>query len=125
MNRLHVLEGVGDKRPLEVYDIDDVLLKSRDGFVKISHQEWGHDPDIVKYKEEWDRWWGISHAETKKRSDYIWEQGLPLQFEPLEDAPEGLAMIARRARIVLLTSRPIIAKEVTIASIERHFDTSC
>lgn len=109
-------------------DLDDTVVDSAAGFLRIFAEEGWIDPsNPPEYSENWGQMMGASPELVKARSDYIWQAGLPISFEPVAGAVEALkglkenGLHGREVSFWGATSRPITSREVTRATIERHF----
>ncbi len=109
-------------------DLDDTAINSADGFMRIfANEGWMPEGSYPEYSEHWGNIMGEPPEVVKKRSDYIWQKQLALDFEPLPGAVEALrrlkheGLYGREITLWGATSRPITSREVTHSTIDRHF----
>lgn len=102
-------------------DIDDVLADSAKGVVAFSNKRWGTNLTIEDYKEHWGAMWGIDHAETHDRSAVINASGLAARHDNFEEALPVLKKLAKRYRLIVVTSRRADSEKDTRAWLDQHY----
>lgn len=103
-------------------DIDDVLSPSAEAFIAYSNKVWGHDLAVDDYHEEWGGVWGVPLEEAIRRSKLFHESTAYFEaFTCFDHALPVLIKLSKRYKLVILTSRKAVLKEVTEAWLNKHF----
>jgi hypothetical protein len=102
-------------------DADDVLFDHVGGHIKLCiEQGWSGPRSADDYSENWPNMWGVEERVARSRADIVYAQAMR-DFNPIDYAGVVLSRRADLFDFVVLTSRPILAREVTLAAIDRHY----
>ncbi|HSX16618.1 MAG TPA: hypothetical protein VLH86_00770 [Patescibacteria group bacterium] len=102
-------------------DIDDVLAAGSEGFATFSNERWGTNITAEDYTENFGLAWGVPLEEALKRVDEYLASGAHGRFRHFDDALPVLQRLAKRYKLVVVTSRRVFLKPETDAWVERHF----
>jgi len=102
-------------------DIDDVLSKSADGFIKYSNERWGLNLRTEDYEERWAVMWGTDSTETESRAVEFHDSGVVRDYVPDAEAAQVLSRLAKKYKLVVVTSRRVVLKWWTQEWLEKHF----
>lgn len=109
------------RRKTIAIDIDDVLSRSAEGFVRYSNKRWGHNLEAEDYLENWAEVWNISVENAVQRAHEIYDSGIFAEYAHFEQAVPVLARLKERYKLVIVTSRRAIIKPETDVWLDRHF----
>jgi 5'(3')-deoxyribonucleotidase len=88
-------------------DIDDVLAAQAESLVAFSNEQWGTNLTVDDYDEHWGAMWQIEHdlEETERRAYQYFDSGAFRQFRHHPEAKPVLKRLAKKYRLVVVTSR--------------------
>lgn len=104
-------------------DIDNVLANSAVSFVAQSNDLFGDRITINDYSEDWSKMWGVSHEEAERRGSILRQHQIQKDYLPIEGANQAIAELAKKYRIVLVTSRRKLAEQLTKDWLAKYFET--
>lgn len=99
-------------------DIDDVVVKHVEGFLKWTNKTYGTKLNIQDYSEAWYELWGIPKEEEEGRKKLFFTDEIVGAFEEVEGAREGLIALAATKRIIGVTSRRESLRDITSTVLE-------
>jgi len=102
-------------------DIDDVLSATAEGFTAFSNERWGGKHLAEDYTEAWAEFWGISIEEALKRSDEYHNSNVISTFSHYKESVPVLRKLAEKYKLVVITSRKRMLKELTDTWLEQHY----
>lgn len=109
-------------KELIAVDIDDVLTFSAEGLVAYGNERFGLEQTVDDFNEHVTEMWGLSHEDAETAiTDYL-QSGRLATLRPIPAARPVLADLKELYRLVALTSRRDITKEVTKQYLD-HFYT--
>lgn len=103
-------------------DIDDVLASSAEEFVAYSNKLWGTHLSVDDYTEHWAELWGVDHKEAEKRAQHIYKSNIQGEFRRFDEAHEVLADLAKKYKLVIITSRHRLVQQTALQWLDRHFN---
>jgi len=110
------------KKPIVAIDIDDVLADNAGGLVAWSNARWGMNLTMDDYDEHWGRMWRTDDPEVvERRALEYHDSGAFGQYAHFAEALPVLKRLAKRYRLVIVTSRRSILKPETQGWLDRHF----
>lgn len=108
---------------IAAFDVDDVLLEQARGFCRASNRAFGTSLQIAEYRDNWGEAWGITAEEAEARRQEMIRCGFFESLEPVEGAVQALQELsALGIGLVAITKRRESLREVTEASLSKHFD---
>jgi 5'(3')-deoxyribonucleotidase len=93
------------KKPTIAVDLDDVLSANVEGFIKYSNKRWGTHLTIDDYEENWAKVWQLDHEETNRRAEDFHKSGVVRHYNHYQEAEAVLESLAKRYKLVIVTSR--------------------
>lgn len=102
-------------------DIDDVLAANAEGFIEFTNRRWGTNLTVEDYDEHWAKVWQVSGEEELKRVKAVREAALFSSYRHFPEAEPVLRRLAKRFKLVVLTSRQRAISGDTFNWIDRHF----
>src|SRR5687768_1017224 len=99
-------------------DVDDVVFKHVEGFIRWSNDTYGTNLTQDDYSEAWHEIWGIDLAQTEERKKLFFTDEIVGAFEVVEGAPEGITVLSRIRKIIAVTSRRESLQPVTEKALE-------
>ncbi len=109
------------KKQVIAVDIDDVLAFTAEGWVDFTNKTWGMNLSADDYDEDWVKVWNIEYADALKRRDVVFGSGIHSQFEYNKEAKSVLQSLARKYRLIVVTSRLEIVRAETMDWLDKHF----
>jgi hypothetical protein len=94
-------------------DIDDVVVKHVEGFVKWSNETYGTTLTPNDYTEAWHELWDIDKEEVEPRKKLFFTNEVVGDFEVIEGAAEGLIALSSAKKVIGVTSRRESLRPVT------------
>ena len=108
-------------KPVIAVDIDDVLALSVDKFIEWSNSKFGTEITFDQYTEDWSKLWNISQAETTKRVNQMYREGIPSKYSRVEEAVEVLNKLKSTHKLIVATARRKAEHAQTKDWIKRHY----
>jgi 5'(3')-deoxyribonucleotidase len=103
-------------------DIDDVLSATAEGFVAHSNKLWGQSLQPDDYTDEWAVMWGVSLDEAIQRSEELFKDvSFVGEYARFDHAFPVLKELSKKYKLIILTSRRSILKEITDRWLAKHF----
>ena len=109
------------KRPIIAIDIDDVLAKSAQSFIEYSNNHWGTFFAVDDYDENWTKLWQVDNEEAGRRSQEYLSSGILNSYEHNEDAIEVFEKLKENYKLIIVTSRSIWLKEITVGWVKSRY----
>src|SRR3989344_4819355 len=104
-------------------DLDDVLSVLAKGFTEFSNKKWGTKLKPDDYSEHWAFVWGVDEEEAKRRGKIIHANASSiisgLSHDP--NAEDTLAQLAKKYKLVIVTSRRRVIQKDTIEWVKKYF----
>jgi uncharacterized HAD superfamily protein len=92
-------------RPLIALDIDDVLSHSAARVIAYTNERWGYTHTLEDFTEHLATFWQVSETEAERRWAEYMASGVMELYEAVADARDVLEELAKRYRIIAVTSR--------------------
>jgi uncharacterized HAD superfamily protein len=108
-------------KPTIAIDVDDVLAANAEGFAKFSNERWGTSLTPDDYDEHWAEMWGVDHEEMMERRRQIVEQKVFTSYRFFDEAKDVLTKLAKKYRLVILTSRTADISDDTTDWVNSYF----
>lgn len=105
-------------------DIDDVLALRADIFLDFVNKEFGSSLTLHDLSEDWVKMWGISRAEAERRGEVIINKALHGLYPVIPGAQEAIKLLQQQFRLIAVTSRRALTKDLTEEWLARHFPNS-
>lgn len=86
-------------------DIDDVVVRHVEGFIRWSNQHWETTLTLADYSEAWHEIWGIDLEETEARKKLFFTDEVVGAFEVIDGAGAGITALAQTEQVIGVTSR--------------------
>lgn len=102
-------------------DIDDVLAAEAEFVIEFSNKRWGHSLSLDDYHEHWEEMWGVDMAEMERRSSELHGRGIVSSYRLLDEAHATLERLAKKYRLVVLSSRRAAVQDETLEWLEKNF----
>lgn len=102
-------------------DIDNVIASSAESFIAFSNQLFGTELTLDDYSENRSAMWKVSQEESNRRGNILRDKAIQADYLPKEGAFETLKELRRKYEIILVTSRPKAADELTSTWVQRYF----
>lgn len=99
-------------------DIDDVVVRHVEGFIRWSNDTWGTELTVEEYSEAWHELWNIAPEEVEERKKLFFTDEIVGEFETIEGAGEGILALAGLKKIIGVTSRRESLRAVTENTLE-------
>jgi uncharacterized HAD superfamily protein len=112
-----------NSKPVVAVDIDDVLALSVDKFIEWSNSRFGTTIKFNDYTEDWSVLWNISQAETTKRVNQMYKEGIPAQYFRVAEAVEVLNKLKSDYELIVATARRSAEHKLTKDWIKKHYPT--
>ncbi len=109
------------KKPIIAVDIDDVIAAHAEALIEFGNKKWGTNLTLKDYDEHWAKMWQIDAAEVEKRVTELNEAGFTREFKHYPDAVKVLAELAKRYKLVILTSRRREMSKDTLEWVEKYY----
>ncbi|MDR0398145.1 MAG: hypothetical protein LBH36_03125 [Candidatus Nomurabacteria bacterium] len=103
-------------------DIDNVLAASAESFIVISNKLFGDHITISDYNEDRQKMWCVDHKEAERRCEVLQANKYQKNYLPVYGAVQAINKLGKQYRLVLVTSRPKFAEELTKNWLKQHFD---
>lgn len=110
-------------KPVIAVDIDDVLALSVDKFIEWSNSRFGTTIKFDEYVEDWSLLWGINQAETTKRVNQMYKEGIPAKCSRVNEAVEVLNKLKPDYELIVATARRKAEHMLTRNWIKEHYPT--
>ena len=94
-------------------DIDDVVVKHVEAFIKWSNTNYDTNLTADDYSEAWHEIWGVDAEEEEARKKLFFTDEIVGAFEIVEGAAEGITALSAVKKIIGVTSRRESLKPVT------------
>ncbi len=108
-------------KPTIAVDIDDVLAANAEAFIGFSNKRWGTNLTVEDYDEHWAKVWQVEHEEERKRAFAYFESGTIKNYKHFSEALPVLKELAKRYKLVILTSRERTLNEDTKKWMDKYF----
>src|SRR3990167_1583211 len=118
--KLQRMPKPGSKQTIAV-DIDDVLAANAEAFIDFTNQRWGTSLTIDDYDEHWAKVLQVEYEEEKKRILEVYNSRIFANYRPFLDAVPVLKQLAKRYKLVILTSRQRLLNKDTKIWLDKHF----
>ncbi|HSX43077.1 MAG TPA: hypothetical protein VLF59_03240 [Candidatus Saccharimonadales bacterium] len=92
-------------KPIIALDIDDVLSHSAAAIIAYANKRWGHMHTLEDFNEHLPSLWQVTQEEAESRWAEYMASGEMEQYQVLADARAVLQNLAKRYRIIAVTSR--------------------
>lgn len=102
-------------------DIDDVISAHAQAFIDYSNKRWGTHLKIDDYEEHWGSMWHTDEQETEQRAHEYHASGYIATYPHVFAAKPVLLELAKRYRLVVVTSRRTQIMTETRAWLEEYF----
>jgi len=102
-------------------DIDDVLAKHVEGFVRYSNETWQGTLTAADYTEDWPKTWGVSRSEALARAAKIHSPEVMGEYDCIESAKTVLESLAVHHTLIVITSRRVETRELTEQWVDTYF----
>lgn len=102
-------------------DIDDVLAANAEGFAEFSNKRWGTNLKPDDYSEHWAELWKVDFDEVSKRREIIISEKLFVKHRFFDEAKPVLKKLAKRYKLVVVSSRGRAIQTDTIDWINQEF----
>lgn len=102
-------------------DLDDVLSCTALGWLAYSNKTWQSNLTLEDYDEDWVKVWGVNLPEALRRREMLFKSGLYNDYVHIKEARPVLEQLAKRYRLVVVTSRVEDVRESTFTWLETHF----
>jgi len=99
-------------------DIDDVVVKHVEGFVKWSNDTYQTNLTSDDYTEAWHEIWDIDKGQVEDRKKLFFTDEIVGAFEVIENAGEGITALSGMRKIVGVTSRRESLQPITEQALE-------
>jgi hypothetical protein len=99
-------------------DIDDVVVKHVEGFIRWSNATWGTELTTDEYSEAWHELWGIEPEAVEERKKMFFTDEIVGGFEVIEGAAIGLTALSGLKKVIGVTSRRESLRDVTETALE-------
>jgi 5'(3')-deoxyribonucleotidase len=109
------------KKPTIAVDIDDVLAANAEGFVKFSNERWGTHLTVDDFTENWAEMWQVEHDEWIARRHQVIDSRVHLTYRSFDEALPVLKRLAKKYKLVIVSSRSKQISKDTTEWIERYF----
>lgn len=108
-------------KPIIAVDIDDVLSASAEEFVRFSNSRFGTKLSIHDYHDDWLQVWRVDLPEALRRRDEYFRLSDRELYTIKPDAQASLWLLAKRFRLIVVTSRVSVLEASTQRWLDRHF----
>lgn len=102
-------------------DVDDVLAAEAEFVVAYSNEHWGHQLSMDDYSENWGAMWNTDWDEVVRRADVLHQSDIVMMYKALEGARDVLEELAKKYKLVILTSRRKIVQAETAKWLNQNF----
>lgn len=102
-------------------DIDEVLAAFAESFVDFSNKKWGTHLKPQDWTEDWAEIWKIDFEEATKREQIIYKSDIFSRAKHNPRASNVLKGLAKKYKLVIVTSRHRAVTKDTLDWIQKHF----
>lgn len=110
------------RKQIIAIDIDDVLTYTAAGWVEFTNETWGTNFSVDDYSEDWIGVWNVPLADALKRREIVFKSGVHGRFRHNRNAEPVLDEIAKKHRLIIITSRVELVRVETLEWLDKHFD---